>query len=260
MEKCLSGDAFTAKIPSRCKTRRSPWKDNVLTPSKQQKLVSELVPYVVVINPTSDGNYPSDLILSATDEAPITSPCVASIPPKTKVPPKAEETQTVPSTCNSATTDHTTAVVAGTTAGGTRDAKVEDGATGRRNIFDKARASSSEMEWTSDESDYIAPAEGLEGLPRPLFSIECGESFTTLFKQSPLRTYRKKWSEEEHACLVEGVRILGEGKWKEIKNMYREVLKDRDTVHLKDRFRNTEGKRGKKKEMLRSNEQGTVAL
>ena len=155
-------------------------------------------------------------------------------------------------------THHISEAGTSTNTEGTYEIKVEDVATGRRGIFDKARASSSEMEWTSDESDYITPAETFQGLPRPLFSIECGESFMTLHKQSPPKTYRKKWSEEEHACLMEGVRILGEGKWKEIKNMYREVLKDRDTVHLKDRFRNTEGKRGKRKEILRTKEQETV--
>lgn len=257
MGKYLNGDAFSAKIPAGRKTRRNPGKDNVLTPSKRYKLVPELVPYVVVINPTSDGSYPSDLVLSEMDEAPkkIPLPSIPSVIPKVEVTQAVLEVNnaaiiTDPSAVSNIITAHTGETVNYTIRGETSDRKVE-GATGCRGIFDKARASSSEMEWTSDESDYIL-AENTEGLPKPLFSIECRESIIP----TPPKVYRKKWTEEEHACLMEGVRILGEGKWKEIKNMFREVLKDRESGHLKDRYRNTEGRRGKKKD-VKTKEQGT---
>ena len=269
MEQCLNGDAYSAKIPTQCKAARSPGKNNILTSLKQQQLMSGLKPYVVVIDPTSDGSYPKDLTadecptITTPPLVPATPPCPASATPPgdALVLPIVREIQALPQLPCLSVATHYSPEVANTYKSAATKIKTEDSATGCRGIFNKARASSSEVEWTSDESDHIAPAESSQGLPQPLHSIKCGAYVTASPKRSPVKAYRKKWSEEEHACLVEGVRILGEGRWKEIKNKYREVLKDRDVVHLKDRYRNTEGTRGKRRlqEMVKKERQGTVA-
>ena len=240
-----------------------------MSPTKQQKLVADLVPYVVVVNATSDGSYPSDLTDTADVEAQVK---VATPPPLLEVPllntiqenplvnlPSLKQVQlkiepvsldchaavssVVGGNCTTASIGTVTTVTS--TAGETSAAVLmgDESIKGHEGIFKNAKPSNSDMEWTSDESDCIATAESFEGLVTTVYSMESPKP-----APSTPKMYRRKWTEEEHACLLEGVRILGEGKWKEIKNMYHDVLKDRECVHLKDRYRNTEGKRGKKRE------------
>ena len=241
-----------------------------MSPSKQQKLVEDLVPYVVVVSTNSDGSYPSDLTdLSDTEEHLSTPPPLETthlednllnIPSLREV--KLEYTHDHNSSVTDTIASHDDAAVecslqAG--AGGVAESRgmnaeeecmVAQGGNifeVARGIFKNAKAAVSDMEWTSDESDCIGPMESLERLAPRVHSTD--QDFLSPPKVSPSpRSCRRKWTEEEHACLLEGVRLLGEGKWKEIKNMYRDVLKDRAAVHLKDRYRNTEGKRGKRKE------------
>ncbi|CAN6169357.1 unnamed protein product [Urochloa humidicola] len=51
---------------------------------------------------------------------------------------------------------------------------------------------------------------------------------------------RKKWSEREEKTLLEGVEKYGKGNWKDIKMAYPDVLEERSTIDLKDKFRNME--------------------
>ncbi|CAN6200392.1 unnamed protein product [Urochloa humidicola] len=51
---------------------------------------------------------------------------------------------------------------------------------------------------------------------------------------------RKKWSEIEEKTLLEGVEKYGKGNWKDIKMAYPDILEERSTIDLKDKFRNME--------------------
>ena len=273
VEKSLSTDAYQPSPKGR-RTRRNPGKDCAVSPSKQQKLVEDLVPYVVVVNSSTDGSYSTDI--SDIPDVQINEPTPLPLPPKLadgqedlilNIPSLSEVRAIgqgnhtfspggVSSDTFAAPVDHSCAAAASTqnsvvvksSVGGTPaiDHHENSGNQGSRGIFKGARAATSDMEWTSDESDCIGPSESMEhSFEQRIFTLP------PKLSQSPggtPKTSRRKWTEEEHACLLEGVRVLGEGKWKEIKNMYHDVLKDRAAIHLKDRYRNTEGKRGKKKD------------
>jgi len=269
MEKSLSTDAYLPSPKGR-RTRRNPGKDCSVSPSKRQKLVEDLVPYVVVVNSNTDGSYPGDMadIPDVQINEPTPSPpkladhhndLILNIPALSEVRTTGHGSPSlspggVSSEAFAASMDYSH-VVAATTRNVTPDKSTygepsaidykDSGNHVGRGIFNNATAATSDVEWTSDESDCIGtPVTGMTYLVEQ-------STFALQPKQSPggtPRSSRRKWTEEEHACLLEGVRLLGEGKWKEIKNMYYDVLKDRAAVHLKDRYRNTEGKRGKKRE------------
>ncbi|KAI3927675.1 hypothetical protein MKW92_039776, partial [Papaver armeniacum] len=44
---------------------------------------------------------------------------------------------------------------------------------------------------------------------------------------------KKAWTPEEEKALSEGIEKFGKGKWKEIKQLYSDVLKDRTVVDIK---------------------------
>jgi hypothetical protein len=49
---------------------------------------------------------------------------------------------------------------------------------------------------------------------------------------------RKRFTAEEDQAIMEGVQRFGAGKWSEIKSTYSMELRDRDTIQIKDRYRN----------------------
>ena len=59
------------------------------------------------------------------------------------------------------------------------------------------------------------------------------------------RKTRAPWLEEEVAALRLGVETFGEGKWAEIVREFADVLVDRTSMDVKDKWRNLEMKRKK---------------
>ena len=105
-------------------------------------------------------------------------------------------------------------------------------------IFDTAVASSEEMEWSSDEScliqtDTVVSPQKNEGSPVTPSNDKALDSSSFIKKGA--------WSDEESKCLMQGVEIFGEGRWKEIKASY-PLLRYRKTNQLKDRYRNIKGR------------------
>jgi hypothetical protein len=57
-------------------------------------------------------------------------------------------------------------------------------------------------------------------------------------KLKKVRKERKAWTDVETLAVREGVKLLGIGKWSEIKQWAGERLQDRDNVAIKDKYRN----------------------
>lgn len=108
----------------------------------------------------------------------------------------------------------------------------------RQGIFDRARASNSDIEWSSEESAPIHSPQHKKIHPPSKRTKSNSPQMN-----SP-NNYIKKgaWSEAESQCLLEGVDCYGEGKWKEIKASYPD-LRFRTTNQLKDKYRNIKGRK-----------------
>ena len=58
--------------------------------------------------------------------------------------------------------------------------------------------------------------------------------------ESSAQGKRVKWTENETIYLVVGVELYGKGNWAKISKRFNDKLKNRTTVHLKDKYRNLE--------------------
>ena len=59
-------------------------------------------------------------------------------------------------------------------------------------------------------------------------------------KTSVIHTRKSRWSETETLYLLAGVEIYGKGNWAKILSEFSHIIKDRTSVHVKDRYRNVE--------------------
>lgn len=65
-------------------------------------------------------------------------------------------------------------------------------------------------------------------------------SLTSELTKSTKQSKRIKWSEKETMYLAIGVELYGKGCWSQISKRFKEQLKSRSTVQLKDKYRNME--------------------
>lgn len=102
-----------------------------------------------------------------------------------------------------------------------------------------------------DEQEEVGPLE-LSGLPpRKKMYVKVyrgAEPDQDVFTSDGRVKKRRPWTEREIGALKKGVAKYGKGSWAEIKNEYAEILRNRTTVQLKDKWRNMERKGEDKEE------------
>ena len=61
---------------------------------------------------------------------------------------------------------------------------------------------------------------------------------------APMKAYlgRKRWTPAENKALLDGIKMLGHGNWKQIKNHFSAELQNRSTVQIKDKARSLKRK------------------
>ncbi len=96
-----------------------------------------------------------------------------------------------------------------------------------------------------DEQEEVGPLE-LSGLPprkKMYVKIYRGaEPDEDIYTADGRVKKRRPWSDREIGALKKGVAKFGKGCWAEIKNEYAEILRNRTTVQIKDKWRNMERK------------------
>ncbi len=96
-----------------------------------------------------------------------------------------------------------------------------------------------------DEQEEVGPLE-LSGLPprkKMYVKIYRGaEPDADVYTADGRVKKRRPWSDREIGALKKGVAKFGKGCWAEIKNEYAEILRNRTTVQIKDKWRNMERK------------------
>ncbi|GAX09663.1 hypothetical protein FisN_19Lh130 [Fistulifera solaris] len=96
-----------------------------------------------------------------------------------------------------------------------------------------------------DEQEEVGPLE-LSGLPprkKMYVKIYRGaEPDEDVYTADGRVKKRRPWSDREIGALKKGVAKFGKGCWAEIKNEYAEILRNRTTVQIKDKWRNMERK------------------
>ena len=101
-----------------------------------------------------------------------------------------------------------------------------------------------EME-EDDDDDANETAAGLSQVPRRKRRSAVGGEEPPpgpppdegIFDENGKVLKRLKWTDEEKACVKEGVKVYGVGKWVSIKTDYAEILRNRTPVQIKDCWR-----------------------
>ena len=63
-----------------------------------------------------------------------------------------------------------------------------------------------------------------------------------IFNENGNVIHRHPWTDEEMDALVLGLEKFGVGKWVQIKNEYGHILRNRNSVQVKDKYRNMKKK------------------
>lgn len=100
-------------------------------------------------------------------------------------------------------------------------------------------------EESGTESDHIEKRVAHQlSLPSPqalkireMIRKQTREADEGIFDENGLVKSRRPWNENEDAALKEGVIRFGIGRWKQIKEYFPDVLHNRQTVQIKDRYR-----------------------
>eukprot|EP00977_Amphora_coffeiformis_P003584 scaffold701_cov158-Amphora_coffeaeformis.AAC.12 len=101
-----------------------------------------------------------------------------------------------------------------------------------------------EIEEDEEDEDVNETAAGLSQVPRRKRRSSPGQKDPSpvppdegIFNESGKVLKRLRWTDEEKLCVKEGVKVHGVGKWKEIKNDYAAILRNRTPVQIKDCWR-----------------------
>jgi hypothetical protein len=89
----------------------------------------------------------------------------------------------------------------------------------------------------NDSDDSEEEGVALSEVPARYEHAKSFQAFPEIHVKYHPRKSRRPFTAEEDAAIREGVRQLGAGRWAHIKAKYAMILKDRDAVSLKDRWR-----------------------
>ncbi|GMH68310.1 hypothetical protein TrRE_jg5718 [Triparma retinervis] len=106
---------------------------------------------------------------------------------------------------------------------------------GKKITFDDSDVSSDEEEETVVETPSKGSAKKRTQGKNKLSPHKQGVSPMSYGRK---KQKRRPWSQEEEACIRAGVERYGEGHWAKIRDDYSKILEGRNSVNIKDKWRN----------------------